>query len=88
MERYCTELLSELEEVATKELKINVVSDRQWPKAANVLSGRLKEVKTNLREIGIIIDNEAAKDPKTRVKTISIRKGEEVRPRTTVGRTK
>ena len=39
---------------------------------ANVLSGRLKEVKTNLAEIGIIIDNEAAKDPNTRVKTISI----------------
>jgi hypothetical protein len=67
-----TVLLTELDEVATTKLKINVASNRQWPKAANVLSGRLKEVKTNLREIGIIIDNEAAKDPNTRVRTISI----------------
>jgi hypothetical protein len=65
-----TELLTGLQEAAT-ELKINV-NAKAWPKGANVLSGRLNEVKTNLREIGIIIDNEAAKNPKTRVKTIMI----------------
>ncbi len=65
-----TELLTGLQEAAT-ELKINV-NAKAWPKGANVLSGRLNEVKTNLREIGIIIDNEAAKNPKTRVKTILI----------------
>ncbi len=32
-----TELLSVLEAVAAEELKINVASNRQWPKAANVL---------------------------------------------------
>jgi hypothetical protein len=58
-----TELLARLEELATSELMINVSATKQWPKAANALSGRLKEVKTNLRESGIIIDNEAAKDP-------------------------
>ena len=67
-----TDLLSLLEVVATTQLKINPSATKQWPKAANVLSGRLKEVKTNLREIGIIIDNEAAKDPRTRVRTIMI----------------
>jgi hypothetical protein len=66
-----TELLAELEQVAITKLKINT-NTKQWPKAANVLSGRLKEVKTNLREIGIIIDNEAAKDPNTRARTVCI----------------
>jgi hypothetical protein len=59
-----------LEQAAT-EIKINLNS-KGWPKGANVLSGRLDEVKTNLREIGIVIDKEAAKDPKTRTKTILI----------------
>jgi hypothetical protein len=53
------------------DLKINLNS-KGWPKGANILSGRLDEVKTNLREIGIVIDKEAAKDPTTRVKTILI----------------
>jgi hypothetical protein len=69
-----TELHIRLEEVAVTELKINVNNTKQWPKGANVLSGRLNEVKTNLREIGIIINNEAAKNPKTRVKSILIQK--------------
>jgi hypothetical protein len=65
-----TELLTGLQEAAAQ-IKINI-NAKAWPKGANVLSGRLNEVKTNLREIGIIIDNEAAKNPKTRVKTIMI----------------
>jgi hypothetical protein len=65
-----SQLLTDLEQAAT-EIKINLNS-KGWPKGANVLSGRLDEVKTNLREIGIVIDKEAAKDPKTRVKTILI----------------
>jgi hypothetical protein len=39
-------------EEAAAELKININS-KGWPKAANVLSGRLNEVKTNLREISL-----------------------------------
>lgn len=67
-----TELLTELVEVAN-ELKINT-HDKSWPKAPNTLSRRIKEVKTNLREIGIIIDNSGARDSKTKVKAIEIRK--------------
>jgi hypothetical protein len=66
-----TQLLAVLEDIAITHLKVNT-NTKQWPKAANVLSGRLEEVKTNLREIGILIDKEAAKDPNTRTRTIYI----------------
>lgn len=46
-----SELLNQLEKIAMKE-KINTLS-MLWPKASNVLSKRLKEVKSNLSEIGI-----------------------------------
>jgi hypothetical protein len=58
-----SQLLTDLEQAAI-EIKINLNS-KGWPKGANVLSGRLDEVKTNLREIGIVINKEAAKDPNT-----------------------
>jgi hypothetical protein len=67
-----SELLAELEQAADV-LKINRHS-KSWPKAPNSLSRRINEVKTNLREIGILIDNSAARDSKTKVKTIEIRK--------------
>lgn len=63
-----TNLLNDLEPI-TSELKINTNS-KLWPKSANSLSRKLNEVKTNLREIGIIINYD--KDPKTRVKIIKI----------------
>ena len=50
-----TELLNQLEEVADS-LKIKTKSNTLWPSASNSLSRRLNEVKTNLREIGIIIE--------------------------------
>ena len=53
-----TNLLNDLEP-----LKINT-SYKLWPKSANSLSRRITEVKTNLREIGIIIKYD--KDTKTR----------------------
>jgi hypothetical protein len=43
-----TELHTCLEEVAATQLKVNLNS-KAWPKAANVLSGRLKEVKTKIK---------------------------------------
>ncbi|MFL6315571.1 MAG: hypothetical protein ACJ73C_02380 [Nitrososphaeraceae archaeon] len=52
--------------------KINKLA-KLWPKAPNILSRQINEVKTNLREIGIAIDN-SARDPKTNTKTIQIRK--------------
>ena len=67
-----TELLKELEAIAD-EVKINT-SHKSWPKAPNILSRRINEVKTNLREIGIVIENSDARDLKTKVKTIEIRK--------------
>jgi hypothetical protein len=64
-----TELLIKLEAVAD-ELKINT-SHKSWPKGANTLSRRIKEVKTNLREIGITIDRYVI-DHKTKVRGIKI----------------
>lgn len=49
-----SKLLKELEEVAELE-KINT-RVRTWPKDAHVLSKRLKEVKSNLEEVGIYYD--------------------------------
>jgi hypothetical protein len=66
-----SELLAKLEQAADV-LKINRHS-KSWPKAPNSLSRRINEVKTNLREIGILIDN-GLRDSKTKVKTIEIRK--------------
>jgi hypothetical protein len=54
-----SQLLTDLERAAS-EIKINLNS-KGWPKGANVLSGRLDEVKTNLREIGIIINKKLPK---------------------------
>jgi hypothetical protein len=64
-----TELLEQLDQaVSQKTLK-----NKFWPKASNVLSRRMNETKTNLREIGIFIE-EGQADPITRVKTIVIKK--------------
>jgi hypothetical protein len=64
-----TQLLKELEAVAD-ELKINT-SHKSWPKGPNSLSRRIKEVKTNLREVGITIDRYVI-DQKTKAKGIKI----------------
>lgn len=49
-----TELLKQIENIANKE-RINT-SVRTWPKDSFVLSKRLKEVKSNLEEVGIYYD--------------------------------
>ena len=66
-----TELLEELEQVA-ESLKIKTKNNRVWPSAPNRLSRRLNEVKTNLRQVGIIIEKH--KDTKTNTRKIEIRK--------------
>lgn len=43
-----------------------------WPKAPNILSRRLNEITTNLREVGIIIERQ--KDSSTNTILIEIRK--------------
>jgi hypothetical protein len=45
--------------------------NKYWPKTASILSRRINEVKTNLREVGIFI-KDGEQDPVTRVKTIVI----------------
>jgi hypothetical protein len=65
-----TELLGELEPSAIN-LKINLQREKLWPKAPHILSRRITEVKTNLSQVGIRIDE--TKDPKTRLKMIHIR---------------
>ena len=52
-----TVLLESLEQVATSELKINVSATKQWPKAANALSGRLKEVVTPSGQVVAVDDD-------------------------------
>jgi hypothetical protein len=66
-----TELLEELEYVA-ESLKIKTKNNRSWPTAPNSLSRRLNEVKTNLRQIGIIIDRLV--DSRTNTRKIEMRK--------------
>ncbi|NTU22481.1 hypothetical protein HPY28_19345 [Brevibacillus sp. HB1.2] len=56
------ELLKDLELIALKE-KINVHVP-SFPKAAHMLSRRLKEVKSNLKQLGIVYDIRHAGDAK------------------------
>ncbi|MFL6421685.1 MAG: hypothetical protein ACJ71P_20080 [Nitrososphaeraceae archaeon] len=64
-----TELLAGLEETAVR-LKINI-HNKSWPKAPNSLSRRINEIKTNLREIGIMMDRYFL-DHKTKARGIKI----------------
>jgi hypothetical protein len=51
-----TQLLDELETVADKLNIKTTYQNRSWPKAPNSLSRRINEVKSNLREVGIVIE--------------------------------
>ena len=53
-----SQLYEKLCEIAEQELKIKINSAKFWPKSPNVLSRRLNEVITNLREKGIIIEKD------------------------------
>ena len=72
-----TQLSLELNEIAETELKINIHKIKSWPKSPNSLSRRLNEVKTNLREKGIVI--ERYKDEKGN-RLIKIRKVSSISP--------
>jgi hypothetical protein len=50
---YHSELLDELVTVAITKLKIDTHQDRGWPRGANILSRRLKELKSSLLQAGI-----------------------------------
>ena len=67
----------ELNDIAETKLKINIQKIKSWPKSPNQLSRRLNEVKTNLREKGIVI--ERYKDEKGHRK-IKIRKVSSISP--------
>ena len=64
-----TTLLSELEDIA-KGLRINT-NGKSWPKAPHSLSRRINEVKTNLKEVGIIVDRYCL-NQKTKARGIKI----------------
>jgi hypothetical protein len=49
-----SQLLKELTTVAEK-MRINTEKEKEWPKAANVLSRKLNELKANLAEDGILV---------------------------------
>ena len=66
-----TELLNELEPVA-ESLKIKTKNNGLWPSAPNILSRKLNEIMTNLREIGITIERPI--DTTNNTKRIEIRK--------------
>jgi hypothetical protein len=66
-----TKLLDELEPAA-ENLKIKTKNNRLWPSGPNSLSRRLNEVRTNLREIGIIVERPV--DTTTNTRKIEIRK--------------
>lgn len=65
-----SDLLSELEKIAVS-LKIDIRNGKSWPKQPNYLSRRLAEIRSNLREIGIIVDWD--RDPKKNTRIIKIR---------------
>lgn len=62
-----TQLLTKLDALA-ETMKINIKS-KSWPKAPNLLSRRINEARTNLREIGILIES-FSDSSNTRVLTI------------------
>ncbi len=64
-----TELLEQLDMVVGEKTAKN----KYWPKTSSVLSRRVNEVKTNLREVGIIIEA-GQLDHMTRAKTMVIKK--------------
>jgi hypothetical protein len=66
-----TELFEVLNDIAETKLKISIQKIPSWPKSPNYLSRRLNEVKTNLREKGIVIERH--KDEKDN-RLIKIRK--------------
>jgi hypothetical protein len=66
-----TELLDELRQIAEEKLKLDIRSNL-WPKWPNVLSRKLNEVKSNLREIGIRVERPVDTTINTRL--IDIRK--------------
>ena len=66
-----TELSDKLNDIAETKLKISIQKIQSWPKSPNYLSRRLNEVKTNLREKGIVIERH--KDEKDN-RLIKIRK--------------
>jgi hypothetical protein len=68
-----TELLEELDQIVGDKASKN----KYWPKAPSVLSRRINEVKTNLREVGILI-KEGEQDANTRVKTVVIEKPSDI----------
>jgi hypothetical protein len=68
-----TDLLEQLDQIVGEKTSKN----KYWPKTASVLSRRINEVKTNLREVGIFI-KEGQQDPVTRVKTIVITKPSDI----------
>jgi hypothetical protein len=53
-----TRLLEELNTIAENTLKINIKNHSSWIKSSNQLSRRLNEIKTNLREKGIVIERQ------------------------------
>jgi hypothetical protein len=59
------DLLERLQKIAV-DLKLDTRA-RTWPKAPNSLSRRLNEVKTNLREVGIMVQIETDSKTNTRV---------------------
>ena len=63
-------LLAELQRVASTELSINI-RNHLWPKGANALSRKLNEIEHNLKEVGIGLSY--TKDPYTRVKRVRVR---------------
>jgi hypothetical protein len=63
-----TELLLELNEIAETKLKIDIKKMPSWPKSPNQLSRRLNEIKTNLREKSIVIENYRDKKSHRKIK--------------------
>jgi hypothetical protein len=67
-----THLLNELDTIADQDLKIKISKLSSWPKSPGSLSRKIPEVKTLLREAGIVIERPV--DTGTNTKLVEIRK--------------
>ena len=68
-----TELLGFLDQIVGDKASKN----KYWPKTSSVLSRRINEVKTNLREVGVLI-KEGQQDPVTRIRKMVIAKPSDI----------
>jgi hypothetical protein len=73
-----SQLLGVLRTIASEDLKIDVIRSELWPKAPNVLTRRVKQVKSSLGGVGISINK--SQNHKTKLRTLEVVKISSIPP--------